>query len=65
MVLATIDSFLSLVSTVHFTLSDDTVRVQKNAKHGPRFTSLPFLGNVLFLDFKAKDLNEAYQGKVE
>ena len=32
MVLATIDSFLSLVSTVHFTLSDDTVRVQKHAK---------------------------------
>ena len=48
MVLATIDSFLSLVSTVHFTLSDDTVRVQKHAKHGPRFTSLPFLENVFF-----------------
>lgn len=65
MVLATIERFRSLVSTVHFTLSDDTVRVQKHAKHGPRFTYLPFIGNVLILDFKAKDLNEAYQGKVE
>lgn len=65
MVLATIERFRSLVFTVHFTLSDDTVRVQKYAKHGPRFTYLPFLGNVLILDFKAKDLNEAYQGKVE
>lgn len=65
MVLATIERFRSLVFTVHFTLSDDTVRVQKHAKHGPRFTYLPFLGNVLILDFKAKDLNEAYQGKVE
>lgn len=65
MVLATIERFRSLVFTVHFTLSDDTVRVQKHAKHGPRFTYLPFIGNVLILDFKAKDLNEAYQGKVE
>lgn len=65
MVLATIERFRSLVSTVHFTLSDDTVRVQKHVKHGPRFTYLPFIGNVLILDFKAKDLNEAYQGKVE
>ena len=33
----------------------------RNMPPGPRFTSLPILGNVLSLDLKAKKLNDAFQ----
>ncbi|XP_073243570.1 steroid 17-alpha-hydroxylase/17,20 lyase-like [Porites lutea] len=67
MVLATIYSFLSLgnfllllllLAILHYLMMLYEFR---NMPPGPRLTSLPVLGNVLSLDFKAKDLNEAFQ----
>ena len=71
MVLATIYSFLSLgnfllllllLAILHYLMMLYEFR---NMPPGPRLTSLPVLGNVLSLDFKAKDLNEAFQRSVK
>ena len=71
MVLATIYSFLSLgnfllllllLAILHYLM---ILYEFRNMPPGPRLTSLPVLGNVLFLDFKAKDLNEAFQRSVK
>jgi len=71
MVLATIYSFLSLgnlllllllLAILHYLM---ILYEFRNMPPGPRFTSLPVLGNVLSLDFKAKDLNEAFQRSVK
>ena len=71
MVLATIYSFLSLgnflllllfLAILHYLM---ILYEFRNMPPGPRLTSLPVLGNVLSLDFKAKDLNEAFQRSVK
>ena len=71
MVLATIYSFLSLGNFLLFLLLLAILHYLmilyefRNMPPGPRLTSLPVLGNVLSLDFKAKDLNEAFQRSVK
>lgn len=71
MLLATIYSFLSLgnfllllllLAILHYLM---ILYEFRNMPPGPRLTSLPVLGNVLSLDFKAKDLNEAFQRSVK
>ena len=71
MVLATIYSFLSLgnfllllllLAILHYLM---ILYEFRSMPPGPRLTSLPVLGNVLSLDFKAKDLNEAFQRSVK
>ena len=71
MVLATIYIFLSLgnfllllllLAILHYLM---ILYEFRNMPPGPRLTSLPVLGNVLSLDFKAKDLNEAFQRSVK
>ena len=71
MVLATIYSFLSLgnfllllllLAILHYLM---ILYEFRNMPPGPRLTSLPVLGNGLSLDFKAKDLNEAFQRSVK
>ena len=68
MVLATIYSFLNflllllLLAILHYLM---ILYEFRNMPPGPRLTSLPVLGNVLSLDFKAKDLNEAFQRSVK
>ena len=71
MVLATIYSLLSLgnfllllllLAILHYLM---ILYEFRNMPPGPRLTSLPVLGNVLSLDFKAKDLNGAFQRSVK